>query len=107
MLALSKKRIMKAFIEYELVGWMGIIPESMKYMEFHLPLKYARFLWGWPSIFLDRVKKANSRLVLVTSRGQWSGGFDNDNDLKEIPDGYDGCIWTERIDVIGKKYERY
>jgi glycerophosphoryl diester phosphodiesterase len=107
MLALSKKLVMKALIEYEFVGWMGIIPESMKYMEIHLPLKYARFLWGWPSIFLDRVKKANSRFVLVTSRGQWSGGFDNDNDLKEIPDGYDGCIWTERIDIIGKKYKRY
>jgi glycerophosphoryl diester phosphodiesterase len=105
--ALSMRRIKKALIEYELVGWMGIIPESMKYSEIHLPLKYARFLWGWPSIFLARVKKAHSRLVLVTLRGQWSGGFDNDHDLSEIPVGYNGCIWTERIDVIGKKYKRY
>jgi hypothetical protein len=53
------------------------------------------------------VKEANSRLVLVTSRGQWSGGFDNEDDLKEIPDGYNGCRGTERIDIIGKKYNRY
>ncbi len=107
MMALSMKRIKKALLEYELVGWMGIIPESMKYAEIHLPLQYARFLWGWPTIFLDRVKKAHSRFVLVTLRGQWSGGFDNNKDLKEIPEGYNGCIWTERIDVIGKKYQRY
>lgn len=105
--ALSMKRIKKALIEYELVGWLGIIPESMKYAEIHLPLQYARFLWGWPLIFLDRVKKAHSRLVLVTLKGQWSGGFDNDYDLKEITKRYDGCIWTERIDVVGKKYKRY
>ena len=79
----------------------------MKYAEIHVPLKYVRFLWGWPTIFLERVKKAHSRLVLVTLRGQWSGGFDNDDDLQAIPQGYDGCIWTERIDVIGKKFKRY
>lgn len=105
--ALSKKLMIKALMDYELVGWLGIIPESMKYMEIHLPVKYARFLWGWPLIFQDRVKKANSRFVLVTSRGEWSGGFDNDNDLKQIPGGYNGCIWTERIDIVGKKFKRY
>jgi glycerophosphoryl diester phosphodiesterase len=51
MLALSKERLIKALIEYELVGWMGIIPENMKNLEIHLPVKYARFLWGVANSF--------------------------------------------------------
>ncbi len=45
-------------------------------------------------------------MVLVKKRGQWSGGFDSIEDLEEIPKGYAGCIWTERIDRIGKAYRR-
>lgn len=100
MKALSKKIMTKAFIDYTLIGWSGIIPGSMKNIQIHMPNEYARFLWGWPHKFLERMDTVNTRFVLVTKKGSWSGGFDSAEDLKRVPKGYSGCIWTERIDIV-------
>ncbi|MBN2322310.1 MAG: hypothetical protein JXQ30_01135 [Spirochaetes bacterium] len=32
--------------------------------------------------------------------GGFSSGFDDEQDLRKIPDNYSGCIWTDRIDII-------
>lgn len=105
MKALSAKMIKKAFIEYELIGWTGYIPKSIRNAELHMPLEYAKYLWGWPHKFIKRMKSVNTRMVLVTKKGQWSGGFDTKDDIKTIPSNYSGCIWTERIDRIGPVYK--
>ncbi len=98
--ALSKKIIKKALLNYELIGWSGVIPESIKNIQLHLPIQYAKYLWGWPEIFLKRMKSVNTRVVLVNMQGQWSGGFDNENDFAQLPQGYCEYIWTDRIDVV-------
>jgi len=103
--ALSGKLIKKAFIEYELVGWTGYIPNSIRNAELHMPIDYAKYLWGWPYKFIKRMDSVNTRMVLVTKKGQWSGGFDTVDDMKAIPINYAGCIWTERIDRIAKFYK--
>lgn len=97
---LTKKLMVKAFLHYELIGWTGYIPRSFRNLEIHLPLNYARLLWGWPHRFLQRVEKANSRFVLVNGKGGWSTGFDNAEAIQRIPDHFRGCIWTDRIDVV-------
>jgi glycerophosphoryl diester phosphodiesterase len=66
----------------------------------HMPLNYARLLWGWPHRFLRRVQEANSRFVLVNGSGGFSSGFDDPEALQRIPENYGGCIWTDRIDVV-------
>jgi len=105
MLILSAKTVKRAVIDYMLVGWSGYVPKSMRNIHLHLPIEFARFLWGWPHRFLDRISKVNSRMVLVIRRGQWSGGFDTEEDLKKIPKNYSGFIWTDRIDRIGEFYK--
>jgi glycerophosphoryl diester phosphodiesterase len=97
---MSKETVMRAFIPYLLVGWTGYIPAGMKNAFFYLPLRYARFLWGWPHRFIKRVKDSQSIFVVVAGEGQWSEAFDTAEDLKQIPPGYTGGIWTERIDRI-------
>jgi glycerophosphoryl diester phosphodiesterase len=44
MKALSARIIKRAFIEYELVGWTGFIPQSIRNIELHIPLQYANFV---------------------------------------------------------------
>lgn len=97
---LSKKRLMNALIRYELLGWTGYIPEEIKNMELHIPLTYAKFLWGWPTKFVDRMESVNTRVVIVAGNGKWSEGFDNADMLKSIPEGFAGYVWTNRIDKI-------
>ena len=102
MKALSMGIIKKACIDYELIGWTGYVPKSMRNIQIHMPVEYAKYLWGWPNKFLKRIEKVNTRFILTQKKGQWSGGFDGLEDIKKIPKGYFGYIWTERIDVVSK-----
>lgn len=105
MKALSARMIKKAVVRYFLIGWTGYVPASMRNMEIHLPIEYARFLWGWPGRIVKRMDRVNTRFVIVKKRGQWSGGFDTQKDISEIPRSFTGCVWTERIDRVGPYYE--
>ena len=98
---MSKQTIIKAVLSYMAVGWTGYVPPAMRATHLHLPLRYARYLWGWPARFLQRMDKVNTRIVLVLGDGQWSEGFDTEADLQQLPPDYTGGIWTNRIERIG------
>lgn len=102
---MSKQTVTKSMISYMLLGWSGYIPESMQNSFFYLPEKYAKFLWGWPNRFLERMEKSDTIFILVAGDGQWSEGFDSEDDLKRLPKNYKGGIWTNRIDRIGPIYK--
>ncbi|MFJ7738339.1 glycerophosphodiester phosphodiesterase family protein [Lysinibacillus sp. NPDC097287] len=97
---LTKTMMINALLKYELVGWTGYIPKELHNMELHLPLKYAKYLWGWPNKFIDRMESVNTRVVIVEGNGKWSEGFDTTESLEKIPEGYQGYIWTNRVDRI-------
>ncbi|HAW70010.1 MAG TPA: glycerophosphodiester phosphodiesterase [Firmicutes bacterium] len=97
---MSRATTKKALISYLALGWTGYMPASMQNAFFYLPLRYARFLWGWPHRFIKRIEAAGSVFVIVAGEGQWSEGFDTVEDLQQIPENYAGGIWTNRIDRI-------
>lgn len=100
---LSMRMMKKALLKYELLGFTGYIPKELHNMELHLPLKYAKFLWGWPNKFVKRMESVNSRVVIVLGDGKWSEGFDTEESLETIPKGYKGYIWTNRIDKVNNR----
>ena len=102
----SMKLIKNALIKYELLGWTGYIPEEMHNMEIHIPLKWAKYLWGWPHKFVKRMESVNTRVVIVEGNGKWSEGFDTAESLEKIPKGFSGYVWTNRIDLVSEKYSR-
>ncbi len=95
---LSMEMMKDALIKYIALGWTGYIPESLHNMELHLPLNYARLLWGWPHKFVERMERINTRVVIVGGNGGASEGIDTANYRERIPAGFDGYIWTNRID---------
>jgi len=97
---MSRATTKKALISYMALGWTGYMSASMKNAFFYLPLRYARFLWGWPHRFIKRIEAVDSIFVIVAGDGQWSEGFDTVGDLQLIPENYTGGIWTNRIDRI-------
>ena len=103
MRVLSGKRLKEALLKYELLGWTGYIPNEIKNMEIHIPLMYAKALWGWPNKFVERMESVNTRVVIVEGNGKWSEGFDTEESLTKIPSGYTGYVWTNRIDVVPEK----
>ncbi len=100
---LSIAMMKSALLKYELFGFTGYIPKELHNMELHLPLKYAKFLWGWPNKFIKRMESVNTRVVIVAGDGKWSQGFDTVESLQTIPKGYNGYIWTNRIDKVNKR----
>ena len=97
---MSKQTLKEALISYELLGWTGYIPESIKDTYIAIPIKYAKALWGWPNKFVERMEKVNTKIIIVEGNGKWSEGFDDEESLNKVPKGYTGYIWTNRIDKI-------
>lgn len=100
---LSMAMLKKTLMEYELTGFTGYVPASMHNMELHIPMKYAKFLWGWPYTFVKRMESVNTRVVLVEGDGKLSDGFDTVESLDAIPRQYQGYVWTNRIDRISSR----
>ena len=97
---MSKASLKSCLLSYEAIGWTGYIPNSCRNTQIHLPEKYASYLWGYPSKFINRMKDVNTRVILVSGNGKWSEGFDKKSDLERLPEDYNGGIWTNRIDRI-------
>lgn len=97
---MSKATMVPALVQYMLVGWTGWVPPAMRDAHFHIPLRYARYLWGWPHRLAERLDRAGSTLVIVRGDGSWSEGFDSPEHRQELPTGFGGGIWTNRVDRI-------
>jgi glycerophosphoryl diester phosphodiesterase len=103
----SSKKIMKdCLVRYLATGWTGHLPDACRHTELHLPQRYGRLLWGWPNLFVDRMRDADTRVVLVAGDGPWSAGFDRPTDLDAVPADWSGWLWTNRTDVVTPLLQR-
>jgi glycerophosphoryl diester phosphodiesterase len=68
-----------------------------------VPANVAPWLWGWPNRLIQRMDRVGTRVVMIGhyGGGGHSQGFDDPDQLTELPRGYSGGIWTDRIDLIG------
>lgn len=70
-----------------------------------VPANYSKWLWGWPNTFVKRMRSAGSAVfALGAYSGDSSGGIDTLNDLDLLPKNYEGGIWTNEIELIGKAF---
>ena len=99
----SRKIMRDCLVAYLAVGASGIVPDACAHIELHLPARYGRLLWGWPHLFVDRMRSVDTRVVLVAGDGPWSEGFDTTASLGEVPEGWSGWLWTNRVDVIAPR----
>jgi glycerophosphoryl diester phosphodiesterase len=91
-------------IRYFAIGWSGYVPEACRNTKVMVPISHAWLLWGWPHRFRTRMNEAGSDIVLVGPyrRGTTgTTGIDSEQTARLIPGGFDGYIWTNRIETIG------
>jgi glycerophosphoryl diester phosphodiesterase len=69
-----------------------------------VPINVAPWLWGWPNRFLARMALVRSSVFLLGpyKGGEFSTGIDSEDDLRRVPVGYTGGIWTNEIETIGR-----
>ena len=97
---MSKSSMITALCQYELISWTGYIPKSIRNTDLRLPLKYAKFLWGWPHKFMERMETSGTRVEVTGGASGVSEGFDTIESLNDVPKGFTGFIWTNRIDLV-------
>lgn len=100
MRVMSLDTLKSCLLPYMAVGWTGYVPSTCENTQLHIPEKYAPYMWGFSTKFLNRMEEVNTRVILVAGDGGWSEGFDKKQDLERLPKNYTGGIWTNRIDKI-------
>ena len=69
-----------------------------------VPLNVAAWIWGWPNLFLERMRNAGSEVILLgpyESGADGTAGVDTIEQLAQMPPAFDGYLWTNRIEIIG------
>lgn len=100
----SRRGLVDCLLQYGALGWTGYMPGACRDTKVMVPLNVAPFVWGWPNLFLERMRNAGSQVILLgpTSVGDpATAGIDTLEQLAQVPDAFDGYLWTNRIEIIG------
>jgi glycerophosphoryl diester phosphodiesterase len=90
--------------DYIATGWTGAVPRSCHDTVIVVPANLGWLLWGWPHRFTRRMERAGTDVVLLgpmDAGDVGSRGIDDLDELRLIPKGFGGYVWTNRIEVIG------
>lgn len=102
--AFGSKAARDCLVQYLVSGWTGIVPETCRKTKIMVPANLAFLLWGWPSRFAERMREVGSEIILIGPAGPGdvgAAGIDTADQLSLIPAGFDGYVWTNRVEVIG------
>ena len=100
----SRRGLVDCLLQYEALGWSGYMPEACRDTMIMLPINVAPWVWGWPNLFLQRVREAGSEVILLgpyEAGDPGTAGIDTLEQLAQVPEQFDGYVWTNRIELIG------
>ncbi|MDB5507355.1 MAG: glycerophosphodiester phosphodiesterase [Devosia sp.] len=100
----SRRGLMDCLLGYAALGWTGFMPEACQDTIIMVPINAAPWLWGWPNLFLQRIEDAGSQVILLgpyTSGDPGTAGIDTVDVLAQVPDSFEGYLWTNKIELIG------
>lgn len=100
----SRRGLVDCLGQYLGLGWTGFVPEACRNTQVMIPINVAPWLWGWPNLLQARLRDAGSEIILLGPYGAGdpgTAGIDDLDTLARIPPGFDGFVWTNRIELIG------
>ncbi len=100
----SRKGLMQCLGQYLALGWSGWVPPACRQSTIMVPLNVGPWLWGWPNLFLHRLKAVGTEVILLGPYAQGdpgTAGIDNLAQLKQVPADFSGYLWTNKIELIG------
>jgi glycerophosphoryl diester phosphodiesterase len=99
----TRSGIKNCLLRYFSTGWLGRVPRSCRDTQVMVPVNVAPFMWGWPQLFIARMRSVGSEVILVgpVAMGNFGvAGIDTREDYARVPKDFDGYIWTNRVEVI-------
>ncbi|MHA6690210.1 PI-PLC domain-containing protein [Devosia sp. A449] len=103
----SRKGLVDCLAQYVGLGWSGYMPPACRDTKVMVPLNAAPFLWGWPNLFLERIRDAGSEVILLgpyAAGDPGTAGIDTLEQLAQLPASFAGYVWTNRIETIGPAF---
>ncbi|MET3650208.1 glycerophosphodiester phosphodiesterase family protein [Phyllobacterium ifriqiyense] len=99
---MSRASLKGCLFRYITYGWTGVTPAKCNTALVFVPINVAPWLWGWPNRFLDRMNSAGVSVFVVGPYrgGDFSTGIDTAEELTRLPEGYNGGVLTNEIDVV-------
>ena len=94
----TRESVKKCLIDYTLTSWTGYVPTSCRNTIIMVPKKYTPYIWGWPRLFVNRMKNANTNVILVDISHGHSDGIDDPSYIKTLSKDYRGSVWTDKIE---------
>jgi glycerophosphoryl diester phosphodiesterase len=96
--------------QYMELGWMGHVSKACDDGIIMVPITQTGLIWGWPNRFLERMRRHHTEVMLIGRIDGLSGAnfsrLDTPEELERVPRGFDGSIWTDRIDLVGPALSR-
>jgi glycerophosphoryl diester phosphodiesterase len=96
-------------LRYLALGWTGYVPSACRHTLLVLPSNFAAFAWGWPHRLTARLRAVGTEIILTGALDEDAGlvGIDDVSTFDAaVPAGFDGYVWTNRIEVIGAHLRR-
>jgi len=101
----GRRQLKECATQYVLTGWFGRVAEACRNSIVFVPVNYGWAAWGWPNRFLQRMRDANTDVILVSPlrRGERPGvgGIDDAETFAAVPRDWRGGVATDRVEVIG------
>lgn len=99
---LSRASLTQCIARYAALGWSGYVPDACRQGTLLIPINIAKWMWGWPNRFLDRMQAVDTQIHLLGpySGGGFSEGLDDPQLIDQLPDGYSGGISTDAPDLV-------
>lgn len=88
---------------YRRTGWTGLLPAECKGGTMMIPVDGQGRLAGWPNRLLARMAASGGKVVMVKAAdgGGDPSGLDLPEQFGEIPDSFNGFIWTHDVWNLG------
>jgi glycerophosphoryl diester phosphodiesterase len=100
----STRGARQCLLQYLGLGWTGYVPEACRSTYVMVPGNLAWLMWGWPNRLHARLWAAGSAIILLGPYAKGdpgTSGIDTPEQLSLVPGGFDGYVWTNKIETIG------
>jgi glycerophosphoryl diester phosphodiesterase len=94
----------RCLMQYAALGWTGHVPQVCDGGVIIVPVTQSSLLWGWPNRFLARMRDHQVEVMLIGRLDLHEADFtrlDSLDELALMPPGFQGTVWTDRVDLIG------
>ena len=91
----DNRGVMNCLLQYLALGWSGYMPDLCKDTAVMVPVNFAWLAWGWPNLFMERMRDAGSEVILLGPYEPGDPGTNGIDTLEELAQVYN--VSRERI----------